>query len=469
MATSVNSLYLVPFAAGDTTSSKLRVSAKSSSSQAIFSAVMAVQFITDLLPPITTTSNYMTIYHAGTDNTAGIGIFLKYQNSAYYVGVRYIINSGSTWNEVPGSFIRLADYTPDINKYPYVFMLSYNLTSTTSPTIVFSMAVLDDTLKTAAEFTLNYTFSSTNITTTSQWGFGSIHQNTTSEYGLIPGLNFNSYSSGGCYLSHLQGWTSYIPTTSGSAIYSLFNTSNQYSIYWYILYNAAIADSTPNLIFQIDIPNSNIALVGNSVTNPDTLVTLATGTGGFTYFPNFAINANLTGASPIVVAVDSIQCIYTGMKVLTMRGYVPVEELDMDTDKLITDKYKVVDIVHIYRYFVVPKEDTLPLIIEKGSCGAIEDTYLSQFHLYKVGDEFRLPIDMDLPKMTVKNAEPLCYYHIKIDNYLEDSIVVNGVVMEAHTNLNYMWLAKQNKSIEEDQYQDQDQYHEPEEVLESND
>ena len=165
------------------------------------------------------------------------------------------------------------------------------------------------------------------------------------------------------------------------------------------------------------------------------------------------------------------------MKVFTVRGYVPVEELDMDTDKLITDKYKVVDIVHIYRYFVVPKEDTLPVIIEKGSCGAIEDTYISQFHLYKVGDEFRLPNEMDLPKMTVKNAEPLCYYHIKIENYLEDSIIVNGVVVEAHTNSNYMWLAKQNKFIQdqeedhEDQCQEETHYHEEAQcqVFESND
>ena len=211
----------------------------------------------------------------------------------------------------------------------------------------------------------------------------------------------------------------------------------------------------------MDIPNSNIALIGNSVTNPDTLSTLSS-TASITNLPNFTLNANLTGTSPIVVAVDSIQCIYTGMKVLTVRGYVPVEELDMDTDKLITDKYKVVDIVHIYRYFVVPKEDTLPVIIEKGNYGAIEDTYISQFHLYKVGDEFRLPNEMDLPKMTVKNAEPLCYYHIKIENYLEDSIIVNGVVVEAHTNSNYMWLAKQNKFIqaqdqEEEQYQDHEE------------
>jgi len=62
---------------------------------------------------------------------------------------------------------------------------------------------------------------------------------------------------------------------------------------------------------------------------------------------------------------------------------------------------------------------------------------------------------MGLPIMPVDNAAPLCYYHIKIENYLEDNIIVNGVVMEAHTNSNHMWLAKQNKSIEEEEYEEE--------------
>ena len=404
MATN-NSLYLVPFAAGDVTTSKLRVSVKTSGAENIFSSIIGLRIITDILPPITTTNNYMTIYHAGKDNGAGLGIFLKYMNGDYYIGVRYIVKNGVTWNEE------------------------------------------NDTVKSAPDFSVDYTFTATNISNGAQWGFGSSPQTNTAEYGLITGNNYNSYSCGGCYLSHLQGWTTYIQSSSSAATYSLFNTNPSFSIYTYILYNQLIAANTTNLVFELDIPNALISSLGNAATSPATLVTLTPSSSSYSPTPNFGVNGDTTAASPIVVAVTTIECIYTGMKVLTTRGYVPVDDLQM-SDQLITDKFKVVDILRIYRYFVVPSQDTVPRIIPKGMYGAIEDTYISQFHLFKTNEEFVLPKDMDFQLMPVYNAAPLCYYHVKVDNYLENNIVVNGVVMEAHTTSNYEWLAKQNKHEE---------------------
>lgn len=226
----INALYLYPFPQNDTTSSKLRLSVKTSGSEAIFSSFMLVQFVTSDLPPISTTANYMTLYHAGSDAGSGLGVFVKYTSGNYYIGVRYIVKNGTTWNEVPNSFVNLSNYSSNINNNSFLIMLSYNLTSTTTPNIIFSLVNFSSGSKTSPDFTLKYTFSNTNITNGGQWGFGSSPQTNTSSYGLITTYGYNSYSSSGIYLSYLQAWTNLLDVSSSLAnTYAMFN--NSYSLY----------------------------------------------------------------------------------------------------------------------------------------------------------------------------------------------------------------------------------------------
>jgi len=432
---SINALYLTPFPSGDTTTSKLRVSVKTSGAEDIFSSLMIIQLVTSSLPPITTTSNYMTIFHAGTNAGSGLGIFLKYSGSNYYIGVRYIIKGGSTWNEVPGSFVNLSDYSSNLNTDPFMIMLSYNITSTSSPFLTFSIVNFSPSyLKTSPDFTLNYTFSSTNINNGSQWGFGSSPQTNTGEYGLITSNGYNSYSSAGIYLTYLEGWISYINTTSSSpTTYAMFNTSSSsYSIYSIMRSNSFIPAATTNLVFQLNIPDTNLNNLNNNVTSPTTFVTLVANSTGYGPMPNFAVNGSTTGTTYMIAVQNAIACILQGMKVLTENGYKLIEDLKLE-DKLIANDGRSITIINIEKFYVKPNKHTIPLIISEGKYGCIEDLYLSKAHKIMVDGKFILPESMGIQQMEYKSLEPICYFHIETPNFLEDNMIVNGVVVETYT------------------------------------
>ena len=121
------------------------------------------------------------------------------------------------------------------------------------------------------------------------------------------------------------------------------------------------------------------------------------------------------------------------MKVLTEYGYKLIEELTL-SDKLLSNDDRLLEIVNIHKFYVKPNEYNIPLIIVKGSYGAIEDLYLSPGHKVMVNDKFLSSDKLDLIKMTINTNAPICYYHVETKNYLEDNIIVNGVVVETFTN-----------------------------------
>jgi hypothetical protein len=441
----INALYLYPFPQNDTTSSKLRISVKTNGSQPIFSAFMLIQIVTASLPPISTTSNYMTIYHAGVDSGSGLGIFLKYMSGNYYIGVRYIVKNGTTWNEIPNSFVNLSNYSTNINNDSFLVMLSYNVISTTTTTINFSLVNFSSEPKTSPDFTLKYTFNNTTITNGSQWGFGSSPQTNTSQYGLITSNGYNSYSSSGIYLTYLQAWTSFLDDSSTLPnTYAMFNNLyTSYSIYSIMTSKNYIPSGSSNLVFQLVVPSSTISQLNNSAlssTTP-TYVTLTSSSSGYSPMPNFAVNGSSSGTTYISSVQNAIICILVGMKVLTENGYKLIEELQIK-DKLLTNDNRIIDILNIHNYYAYPNDETMPFIIEKGVLGAIEDLYISKWHKVLVGDKFIVTKDLNIKQSTCESRVPIHYYHIETNDYLNDNIIANGVIIETYTNNDYLYNLK---------------------------
>jgi hypothetical protein len=433
---SINSIYLSPFSSTDITSQKWRMCIKVSGTETIFSTCLLFQLTTDALPPITTTTNYMTIYHAGTDAGAGLGIFLKYSSGSYYLGVRYILKpNGSIWTEIPESFVKLSDYSSNINVDSFLVMLSYDITSSTSPFITFSLVNFSNGTKIQPDFTLNKTLTG-HINSDKQWGFGCSPESNTAQYGLITTDGYNSYSASGIYLGYLESWTNYLNATSVAPnTYAFFNTSASYSVYDVMKSNGYFPDNTANLIFQLFIPDSNINNICNNVTNPDTLVTLTTSITGYSNTPHFGIDNSTnpsTGSSYIYPVVNGISCILIGMKVLTVDGYKNVEQLTIN-DKLLNSKNEVINIINIHNFYVYPNEETIPLIIKKNCFGAIEDLYISKLHKVFVNNKFICSHSLNLSKMNIESNQPINYFHIETTDYLNDDIIVNGVVVESYT------------------------------------
>lgn len=433
----INALYLNSFPPSDTSTNKWRLSVKTSGSENIFSTLFVFQLNPADLPPLQSNpSNYMTLFHAGTSSNSGSGVFLKYNSSTskYEIGLRYNIKNGSIWTEIPGSFTPLISWG-NIND-PYLVLFNYNVTSKTTPTFTFAIVnFLTSPDKTSPDFSVSYTFSSTEITATGQWGFGSIPMTITSQYGLTTNNNYNSYVSAGIYLTYLQAWPAIqIPINSiSSTAYAMFNTNVSYSLYSLMRSNQYVPSGTTSFNFQMVTSGGTLSSINNNAISSisPTSVTLTSGSTAFSALPGFGINGSDSGSTYITSVQNAISCIIKGTKILTETGYKLIENLSQD-DKLIDKDGKSINIVKIYNFHTIPNNETNPILIKKGEYGSFEDLYISKGHAIYLDGEFVWPFKLNLPQVENSNYEPICYFHIETENYLKDTIIANGVIIETY-------------------------------------
>jgi hypothetical protein len=104
-------------------------------------------------------------------------------------------------------------------------------------------------------------------------------------------------------------------------------------------------------------------------------------------------------------------------------------------DNVITDDNRIVEIVKIYKSRVIGNRLSYPCIVPKNSIASNyppETFKISQGHLIKYNNSWiypRLYFSLDKSMKTIK------YYHIKLENYITDHLVINnGVVVESLGN-----------------------------------
>lgn len=130
-----------------------------------------------------------------------------------------------------------------------------------------------------------------------------------------------------------------------------------------------------------------------------------------------------------------IPCLTEDTKVLTPNGYVDVDNLNVG-DYVTTSDNRNVQIKYIFYSIVEGNKRTYPCIIHKNSINKnypSETFTISRHHMIKYnniwihpGSHFPLDKSQDLIK----------YYHIKLENYLTDHLVINdGVVVESLGNI----------------------------------
>ncbi len=148
-----------------------------------------------------------------------------------------------------------------------------------------------------------------------------------------------------------------------------------------------------------------------------------------------------------------IPCLTEDTTVLTPRGYINVEQLS-DGDLVITHDNREVEIVKIFKTIVRGCNKTYPCIIPKNSiCPNYpsQDFKISSSHLIKLNDFWINPksyFQVDKSKNYIK------YYHIKLNNYITDHLVINnGVIVESLGNhpsekLNISYLIEYKKRLQ---------------------
>ncbi len=185
----------------------------------------------------------------------------------------------------------------------------------------------------------------------------------------------------------------------------------------------AINNNDPNLVPTIGIDNSTGEITTTSETAINTYTIIVYSLGSY----------NITQVN-LTVNDSPLPCLTEDTNVLTPDGYIKVTNLRKG-DNVITSDNKVVEIINIFKSHVIGNNLTYPCIISKNSIGYNypSDTFkISQNHLIKYNEKWiypKLHFPLDKSMKTIK------YYHIKLENYITDHLVINnGIVVESLGN-----------------------------------
>lgn len=141
---------------------------------------------------------------------------------------------------------------------------------------------------------------------------------------------------------------------------------------------------------------------------------------------DFAINS-ATGLH--VVASTELACLCRGTKILTPNGQVNIENLK-EGDYILTHDNREIKVIKQTVFVFPPFEPAMPVVIKKGYYGATEDLVLSKEHCLLIGDKFIAPRQLNHEKLN-KKLPYIEYFCTELENYFTDTLVANGVVVEA--------------------------------------
>lgn len=374
------------------------------------------------------TNKYMTLFHMGSDSsTSGIEVCLyrsTLDTNPIQVGLR--TSTGTAWTDLAGSFVSL-NSIGNINTDGFMILLQYNYASPNKIINFYVTLYNSATTKTTPDFSFTTTTGPSIKPIGNQWGFGSSPESITAIDGYTSTEGYNSYVAQNVTLINLRTWNIFIPVTSTSpTTYAFFNTTADHSIYSLNKAYTYVPRDTANLLFQLFIPTSNfvISALANNNATPDQLVTVGTSSTAFQTLNGFSIN----GASGynLIVTTD-ISCLMKGTKILTDGGYKLIE-LIMPGDILITHDNKETKVIQNKYYNTIGHSQTYPYIIKTGNYNAFEDLYLSSGHAILIDNYFMSANQLNLEQDTTHYL--IEYYGIQTENFYQDTIIANGVIVE---------------------------------------
>ncbi len=168
--------------------------------------------------------------------------------------------------------------------------------------------------------------------------------------------------------------------------------------------------------------------------------TTSTAIGTYTIY---VYNTGSYHITTLTLTVGDLPCLTEDTTVLTPNGYVNINTLHKG-DNVITSDNRIVEIVKIYKSRVIASDKTYPCIIPKNSIAPNyppETFKISQGHLIKYNSSKNYWIYPRLYFPLDKSIKLIKYYHIKLENYITDHLVINnGVVVESlgnHPSDNY--------------------------------
>lgn len=437
---------------GIDTAEKWHLATKTSNTYDNYLSMEMVFKYYDITSQFDITGKRMTLFHMGTDSsTQGIAVVLsKGTNASDPIQVGLIASDGTLWKTISGTFYTLTNATTS----SYYILLTYDYSGNIKNINFYVVEFNNPTTKTTPDFSFETTSGESIEPIGNQWGFGSAPQSITDSNGYLSTEGYNSYVAQNLEVSFLRTWNTNptIPATSNTVgTYAMFNSvDSTHSLYnlntTFTLVPDSAGDSTSGMNFQLYLTGTTLPTdIYNSASNPDTQVTPTTSTTNYpTLNPissyDFAINYD-TGSStnPVnsytVSQPSNINCLLEGTKILTSQGYKLIEDIKLD-DLIITGDDRIVKILGIHTTTLFAKDDeTIPYVVKKGQYGAIDDLYLSKHHCLLIdNDYYDVPYRIGLELSDIK-YKVINYYHLETENYLYDTMIANGVIVETYTKI----------------------------------
>lgn len=425
------SLFYNPIPPTAGTAQKWRIGTKTSNLyDSVLTAEMVIQYYD--LPSFDITGKRMTIFHMGSiSSSSGIAIVLsKGTNSGDPIQVGLLISGGTSWNAIPASFCTLNNIG-NISTDAFYLMLTYDYSGSNTNVNFYVTTFNNSTNKTAPDFPFSTTVATNIEPIGNQWGFGASPEPITDPTGYISTEGYNCYVAQNLETSFLRTWDTVLPSSSNSpSTYAMFNTVDQtYSLYHLNKTHDNVPASTSNLQFQLYL--AGITIPGdmlNNAASPPLPVNVETNVSAYPTLEDFAINAltNYTFIQPSTIA-----CLLEGTNILTNEGYKLIENISLD-DTIITGDDRKVKVTEIHKTLFFSNNENVPRIIKKGEYNAIDDLYISNGHGILINNEyFDYPFRLNIQKSDLLN-KVLTYYHLVTEDYLYDTLVANGVVVETY-------------------------------------
>ena len=192
-------------------------------------------------------------------------------------------------------------------------------------------------------------------------------------------------------------------------------------------YNAIISGKNYTIL-SVSQPsitiNNTTGSISSSISTPSNIYTVYIRNNGSYHITTVTLTITTTGPIP---------CLLEDTMVLTPSGYVNITELK-EGDEVITSNSKIVQITKIFETIAKGDEHSYPCIIPKNGIATNyppSELKISQNHLIRYYNQWIRPKDyfsLD------KSYKIIKYYHIKLENYLTDDLVINdGVVVESYS------------------------------------
>jgi hypothetical protein len=173
-----------------------------------------------------------------------------------------------------------------------------------------------------------------------------------------------------------------------------------------------------SIVNELTLPTEYVAALQNAVQN------------GFYITINGVTYQAIPGS---FVIVDNI-CFQKGTMILTPSGYKSIESLTKG-DLVTTAQGVIVKIQKVTSF--VGKQDKCPLyVLSKDSLAPnmpLMDLYMSEGHAYRYNGKWsHMKCSSLAMKVDLNNVE---YYNIAVDNYMENTLIANGVEVESLFNM----------------------------------